>query len=221
MKRLVNQKKAKIKSQPDSLIENLYKRTHIMGILNRTPDSFSDGGLFMEEDFAIQHAKKMVEEGADVIDIGGESSRPGSLPVELSVELEIAKQSTPTKGILDDDLPNFGVSTGYPSMGIYGFGRIASGNQPEFDSGGAYNLLLWSQVDRNPGGAPAVTTKYVCFWSALPDGFDWSWGTKASTIPVRFRCTDTFSNGVNAPRNLASYGHSTLQPLGPPPSVLP
>lgn len=140
---------------------------------------------------------------------------------ELSIELELAKQSTPTKGILDDDLPNFGVSTGYPAMGIYGFGRISSGNQPVLDSGGAYNLLLWSQVDRNPGGTPAVTTKYVCFWRAIPDGFDWSWGTKASYIPLRFRCTDTFSNGVGSPRQVASHGHTNLQALGPPPSILP
>jgi dihydropteroate synthase len=53
----------------------------IAGILNLTPDSFSDGGRFAEQRSAIDHALRMVEEGADVIDIGGESTRPGSLPV--------------------------------------------------------------------------------------------------------------------------------------------
>jgi dihydropteroate synthase len=60
----------------------------IMGILNVTPDSFSDGGRFLEKNRAVDHALSMIEEGADIIDIGGESSRPGSDPVRSSVELE-------------------------------------------------------------------------------------------------------------------------------------
>jgi dihydropteroate synthase len=54
------------------------RRTLVMGILNVTPDSFSDGGCFLEKDKAIAQGMKMVEEGADLIDIGGESSRPGA-----------------------------------------------------------------------------------------------------------------------------------------------
>jgi dihydropteroate synthase len=65
----------------------LGKRTLLMGILNVTPDSFSDGGFFFEKDKAIAHGLKMVEEGADIIDIGGESTRPGSKPLELEEEL--------------------------------------------------------------------------------------------------------------------------------------
>lgn len=52
-------------------------RTYVMGILNLTPDSFSDGGKWMDEDEALRHARQMVEEGAAVIDVGGESTRPG------------------------------------------------------------------------------------------------------------------------------------------------
>lgn len=59
-----------------------------MGILNITPDSFSDGGKFLDLDYAISHAKKMIEEGADIIDIGGESSRPGSIPISAQQELD-------------------------------------------------------------------------------------------------------------------------------------
>lgn len=59
-----------------------------MGILNRTPDSFSDGGEFMAEDAALRHIKRMAREGADIIDIGGESTRPGSEPVGISEEIE-------------------------------------------------------------------------------------------------------------------------------------
>lgn len=59
----------------------------IMGILNVTPDSFSDGGLFFEKRKAVDHALQMIKEGADIIDIGGESSRPGSDPVPPEEEL--------------------------------------------------------------------------------------------------------------------------------------
>jgi dihydropteroate synthase len=65
------------------------ERTLIMGILNVTPDSFSDGGQFFSPDQALAHAEQMVSEGADIIDIGGESTRPGGEPV--SVEDEIAR----------------------------------------------------------------------------------------------------------------------------------
>jgi len=67
---------------------DLNKRTHLMGILNRTPNSFSDGGLFMDESSAVTHALKMAEEGADIIDIGGESTRPGALDVSIKEEIE-------------------------------------------------------------------------------------------------------------------------------------
>jgi dihydropteroate synthase len=63
------------------------KRTYIMGILNVTPDSFSDGGLFSNKSAAIKHALRMVEDGADIIDIGGESTRPCSNPVPPEEEL--------------------------------------------------------------------------------------------------------------------------------------
>ncbi len=59
----------------------------IMGIVNVTPDSFSDGGQFAAVEAAIAHALKLVEEGADILDIGGESTRPGATPVELNEEL--------------------------------------------------------------------------------------------------------------------------------------
>ncbi len=60
----------------------------VMGILNVTPDSFSDGGKYNSPDKAVKRCEKMIEEGADIIDIGGESTRPGSDPVPLKEELE-------------------------------------------------------------------------------------------------------------------------------------
>lgn len=59
-----------------------------MGILNVTPDSFSDGGLFLDPERAVDHALRMVEEGADIIDVGGESTRPGADPIPLEEELK-------------------------------------------------------------------------------------------------------------------------------------
>jgi len=67
------------------------KRTLIVGILNVTPDSFSDGGLFFDTEKAIAHAKEMIQEGADIIDIGGESTKPGSVPVSEEEELRRVK----------------------------------------------------------------------------------------------------------------------------------
>jgi dihydropteroate synthase len=66
----------------------LGERTLIMGILNVTPDSFSDGGLWNDPDTAVEHALQMAAEGADIIDIGGESTRPGHQPVSMQEELD-------------------------------------------------------------------------------------------------------------------------------------
>lgn len=66
----------------------LGERTLIMGILNVTPDSFSDGGLWTDPDRAVEHALRMAADGADIIDIGGESTRPGHQPVGVEAELE-------------------------------------------------------------------------------------------------------------------------------------
>lgn len=66
----------------------LGSRTLVMGILNVTPDSFSDGGLHDSIEKAVGYARELVEKGADIIDIGGESTRPGAEPVSLEEELE-------------------------------------------------------------------------------------------------------------------------------------
>lgn len=65
----------------------MHRQTRIMGVLNVTPDSFSDGGRFLDREDALQQARRMVAEGADIIDIGGESTRPGSNPVATDEEL--------------------------------------------------------------------------------------------------------------------------------------
>ena len=64
------------------------ERTLVMGVLNVTPDSFSDGGDFFSLDSAVTHAEQMIAEGAEIIDIGGESTRPGSAFVTEEEELQ-------------------------------------------------------------------------------------------------------------------------------------
>jgi dihydropteroate synthase len=71
---------------PDRVI-TIGRRPLILGILNVTPDSFSDGGVHADVDAAVAHGLRLVEEGADLLDIGGESSRPGAVPVSLEEEL--------------------------------------------------------------------------------------------------------------------------------------
>lgn len=66
---------------------DLAKKTHVMGILNVTPDSFSDRGLHFDGQTAVERGIQMVNDGADILDVGGESTRPGSAPVPLEEEL--------------------------------------------------------------------------------------------------------------------------------------
>ena len=63
-------------------------RALVMGIVNVTPDSFYDGGRYSQCDLALVHAHQLIQEGADIIDVGGESTRPGAIPVDTQVELD-------------------------------------------------------------------------------------------------------------------------------------
>ncbi|AQS02861.1 MULTISPECIES: dihydropteroate synthase [Clostridium] len=83
---------------------NIGEKTYIMGILNFTPDSFSDGGKFNDIDVAVKHVKEMIDDGADIIDVGGESTRPGYKIV--SEEEEISRVVPIIKAIKE----NFDIS---------------------------------------------------------------------------------------------------------------
>jgi dihydropteroate synthase len=67
--------------------ENRWPRPSVLGVLNVTPDSFSDGGLFVEPSDAVEHGRRLVAEGAVLVDVGGESTRPGAAPVTVEQEL--------------------------------------------------------------------------------------------------------------------------------------
>lgn len=84
------------------------QRTHIMGVLNVTPDSFSDGGRFVDVEVAVAHAKQMLADGAEIIDVGGESTRPGSASISVEEEKKrvipvIEKLSAETDSIISID----------------------------------------------------------------------------------------------------------------------
>jgi dihydropteroate synthase len=81
---------------------NLSARTHILGILNVTPDSFSDGGLWLDTDAAVAQGLRLAEAGADGIDVGGESTRPGAPPVPADAE---TKRVVPVIRALREKLP--------------------------------------------------------------------------------------------------------------------
>ncbi len=91
-----------------------FEKTLIMGILNVTPDSFSDGGLFADIETAVAHGEKMVSDGADVIDIGGESSRPGSVP--LSEKEELARILPVVTRLLDEVSVPISIDTYKPQV---------------------------------------------------------------------------------------------------------
>jgi dihydropteroate synthase len=83
-------------------------RPRVMGILNVTPDSFSDGGHYQSLEFAISHAEQMILDGVDIIDVGGESSRPGAPPLPLEDELQ---RVMPVLYALRDQGPAISVDT--------------------------------------------------------------------------------------------------------------
>lgn len=82
----------------------LGKRTLIMGVLNVTPDSFSDGGLYADRDRAVEHALRMLQDGAEIIDVGGESTRPGA-KVQGSENLSSEKPAVSEKEELERVIP--------------------------------------------------------------------------------------------------------------------
>ncbi|USX12510.1 dihydropteroate synthase [Oxalobacteraceae bacterium OTU3CAMAD1] len=88
-------------------------RARVMGILNVTPDSFSDGGHYQSLEFAISHAEQMILDGVDIIDVGGESSRPGAPPLPLEDEL---RRVMPVLYALRDQGPAISVDTYKPQV---------------------------------------------------------------------------------------------------------
>jgi dihydropteroate synthase len=94
--------RVEVRAKRDAFLHKLKSRPAVMGILNLTPDSFSDGGRFQAFDAAIAHAKSMVVAGCDIVDIGGESTRPSATPVSEAEELaRVGEVLRALAGLLD------------------------------------------------------------------------------------------------------------------------
>ncbi len=88
-------------------------RPLIMGVINVTPDSFSDGGLYLSTQQAIAHARKLIDEGADILDIGGESTRPGSH--QVSIDKELKRVIPVLEALADTNIP-ISIDTSKPEV---------------------------------------------------------------------------------------------------------
>lgn len=109
-----------------------FSKPMIMGILNVTPDSFSDGGKYLDVGDALKRARTMIAEGADIIDIGGESSRPGSYPVSVQKEMSrvlpiIQELSSETKILISVDTQKPKVADAALSAGAHIVNDISAG----------------------------------------------------------------------------------------------
>lgn len=140
----------------------LGEKTYIMGILNITPDSFSDGGLWNEPRKAAEHARRMVEEGADIIDIGAQSTRPGH--VEISAEEEIERLGSVFEAIGDLEVP-ISADTYYPKAARF---ALKMGASIINDVSGVFNEEMAETVK-----------EHNCGWIVMHTG-----GGSADVVPV-------------------------------------
>ena len=101
------------------------KKTYIMGILNVTPDSFSDGGDYTNIDIAVNHAKEMIELGADMIDLGGESTRPGHKFVSAEEEINVPISIDTYKSEVAEEALKLGVDMVNDVWGLTYDGKMA------------------------------------------------------------------------------------------------
>jgi dihydropteroate synthase len=142
-------------------------RTLVMGVLNVTPDSFSDGGLFFDPQIAITHAQQMLADGADIIDIGGESTRPGSERISVQEEMDrvlpVITELAKTQATISIDTMRADVARAAISAGAHLINDVSGGKaDPEMLGYVAtldvpYILMHW----RGPSNIMNTLTDYV------------------------------------------------------------
>lgn len=140
----------------------LMEKTYIMGILNVTSDSFFDGGLYNSPQKALEHVKQMISEGADIIDIGAQSTRPGCVQLSADEELEIIKNYLPM--LYDKTGAVISVDTFYPQVAKY---ALENGASIINDVSGVFN----EEIAR-------LVRCYNCGWVIMHTG-----GGDAQTVP--------------------------------------
>ena len=152
----------------------LGKKTYVMGILNVTEDSFADGGKYNTPDKAKEHTKEMLENGADIIDIGAQSTKPGKILMSAEEELNVLKQYLPLLSNEFDCV--FSVDTFYPEVAKYALNNGASIIN---DVSGKWN----SEMEK-------LVLKYDCGWIITHTG-----GCDSKSVA---QYTTTVTNDVNS-----------------------
>lgn len=142
------------------------ERTLVMGVINVTPDSFSDGGLFLDSKVAIAHAQQMLVDGADIIDVGGESTRPGSERISAQEEIDralpVITEMAKTDAILSIDTMRAEVAKAAMSAGAHMINDVSGGKaDPEMleyvaKISSPYILMHW----RGPSNIMNTLTNY-------------------------------------------------------------
>lgn len=185
----------------------------IMGIVNTTPDSFSDGGVYDAPDRAIRHALRLVAEGADIIDIGGESTRPGAVPVTAEEELErtlpVVKDLAVEGVAVSIDTMKPEVAEGALDAGAEIVNDVTGGRQPEMrqlvaDSGAGIVVMHMQ-------GDPTTMQDNPTYDSVVTDVRQFldaqATQCRESGIPAEAIVTDPgFGFGKNVSHNLALLG---------------
>ncbi len=126
---------------------DLGKKTYIVGILNVTPDSFFDGGKYNSPVNAVNHAKQMLKDGADIIDIGAQSTKPGHINLSPEDELEIVKKYLPL--IYNETKAVISVDTFYPVVAEY---ALNNGAVIVNDVSGVFNPKMAEVVKKHNAG---------------------------------------------------------------------
>ena len=129
----------------------LDQRAAIMGILNVTPDSFSDGGLWLEPQAAIAHAREMSEQGAALVDVGGESTRPGA--VDVPAEEELRRIMPVVEALSEDNAILISVDTRKPEVAA---AAVAAGAHVINDTAGEASDLRMDKVAADTGAAICI-----------------------------------------------------------------
>jgi len=142
-----------------------------MGIVNVTPDSFSDGGLYASTDAAIAHGLKLLEEGADILDVGGESTRPGALPV--SEEEELRRVIPVIKTLVEQGIP-VSVDTSKPQVmrAAIAAGAAMVNDVNALQAAGAMEIIAASKVAvclMHKQGAPDTMQKNPHYENVLEE----------------------------------------------------
>jgi dihydropteroate synthase len=197
-----------------------------MGILNVTPDSFSDGGKFLSVDRAVEHGETMAREGADIIDVGGESTRPGSVAVPTEVELArvvpvLRELSERTDAILSIDTTKAHVARQAISAGAHIVNDTSAlADDPEMagvvrDAGCAVVLMHRHGVPETMQHEPSYASLFEEILNALSERMEAA--EAAGIAGDRIMIDPGIGFGKRLPDNLALHRHlSDLHNLGKP-----